>query len=115
VSNYQSINELIFEIMKEKTNKVLLRRAKKNITMDINLSKYLPTPELAKEFEEFQKLKTEEEKKAFQEKRRKNFENKTLTEQEEFLTASKMGLDSALKRTEELIEKVELGEVANLH
>ena len=80
----------------------------------MELSKYLPLPEMEREFEEFKKLKTVEEKKAFQEKRKAMFENKTPAEQQEYTAATKAGLKSAIDRCEEIIEKVELGEVANI-
>ena len=77
-------------------------------------SKYLPISEMEKEFEEFKKLKTVEEKKAFQERRKANFENKTTAEKSEYIAASKVGLKSTVERSEEIIEKIELGEVANI-
>ena len=80
----------------------------------MELSKYLPLPEMEKEFEEFKKLKTIEEKKAFQEKRKVIFENKTPEEQQEYTAATKVGLKAAIDRSEEIIEKIKLGEVANI-
>ena len=78
------------------------------------LSKYLPTQEMDNEFEEFKKLKTIEEKKAFQDKRKANFKNKTVAEQKEYTAATKAGLKAAVERSEEIIERFELGEVANI-
>ena len=80
----------------------------------MELSKYLPLSEMEKEFEEFKKLKTVEEKKAFQEKRKAIFENKTPEEQQEYTAATKAGLKAAVERSEAIIEKIELGEVANI-
>ena len=77
-------------------------------------SKYLPISEMEREFEEFKKLKTVEEKKAFQEKRKANFENKTPEEQQEYTAATKAGVKAVIERCGEIIEKVELGEVANI-
>ena len=80
----------------------------------MDLSKYLPTPEMEKEFEAFKKLKTEEEKKAFQKKREESFANKTQAEQREYLAATAEGIKSAVTRCEEISERIELGEVANI-
>ncbi len=80
----------------------------------MDLSNYLPTAELLNEFEQFKKLKTEEERDAFQQQRALNFESKTTDEQQAYIAASKCGLDNTIKRCEEIITKVELGEVANI-
>ena len=80
----------------------------------MTLSKYLPLPEMGKEFEEFKKLKTEEEKRAFQAERIANFKSKTPKEQQEYAAATAEVVNSAVGRCEELIEKIELGEVANI-
>jgi hypothetical protein len=80
----------------------------------IDYSKYFPTPELQSEFEEFRKLKTEEEKIVFQRKRQKNFSSKTLEQQKEYAEASKKGLENAVNRSKELIAEIDLREIEKI-
>lgn len=75
---------------------------------------YLPNATLKEEFEEFRKLKTAEEKEALRKKIKEGFNKKTPEEQQAYIDASELGLKAIDNRVEELIEKVELGEVANI-
>ncbi|GHT53884.1 hypothetical protein FACS189451_06580 [Bacteroidia bacterium] len=77
-------------------------------------STYLPNSALKAEFEEFRKLKTTKEKDAFQKRIKAEFNKKTIEEQRAYMKASEMGLKAIGDRVEELIEKTELGEVANI-
>jgi hypothetical protein len=77
----------------------------------IDYSRYLPSPELQAEFEEFRKLKTEEEKTEFQKKRQKTFSAKTLEQQNQYTEASKKGLGNAVKRSKELFTEIDLREI----
>jgi len=69
-------------------------------------SNYLPTPALRAEFEEFRKLKTAEEREAFQKKIRAEFDKKTPEEKQAYYEASKIGIMAIRDRVEELIEIV---------
>jgi hypothetical protein len=74
-------------------------------------SVYLPTPELQAEFEEFRKLKTEEEKTVFQKKRQKSFSSKTFEQQKAYAEASKNGMEKAIRRSRELLAEIDLREI----
>ncbi|MDR1224487.1 MAG: DUF5053 domain-containing protein [Tannerella sp.] len=80
----------------------------------MNHSTYLPHTVLIAEFEEYRKLKTVEEKEAFQKKIKAEFDKKTPEEQQAYTEASEKGLNAIGERVEELIEKVEMGEVASI-
>ena len=80
----------------------------------MDISNYLPTEELRKEFEEFQKLKTEDERQLFKQKRIQRFESKTEEERKAYLENSESGLNNAIKEAEDLIERVNLGEVSEM-
>jgi hypothetical protein len=82
--------------------------------MSIDKSVYFPNSALEAEFEEFRKLKTKNEKEAFQKERKESFDRKTPEEQKIFREASENTIKKVFERVEELIEKVELGEVANI-
>ena len=82
-------------------NKKPLQRGKKIQIM--RNSNYLPNSLLKAEFEEFRNLKTEKERKIFQQKRSSEFAKKTLEEQEEYIEASKNGIRAIGNRVEELI------------
>ena len=75
---------------------------------------YLPSSALKSEFEDFRKLKTENERERFLQNRKSEFVKKTFAEQQEYIEASKIGIKAIRNRVEELIAKVELGEVANV-
>ena len=79
----------------------------------MDLSMYLPTGELQMEFEEFRKLQSEEERQIFKQERLKRFETKTGDEKKAYIENSQKGLNNAMKESESLIERVNLGEVAN--
>jgi len=66
-------------------------------------SNYLPNSLLKAEFEEFRNLKTEKERKIFQQKKKSEFAKKTLEEQEEYMEALKNGIKAIGNRVEELI------------
>ncbi len=80
----------------------------------MDISNYLPTEELQKEFEEFLKLKTDEERQLFKQKRLQNFESKTEDEKKAYIENSESGLENAVKGAEDLLDRVNLGEVANM-
>lgn len=78
----------------------------------MDLSKYLPTPEMQAEFEEFKKLKTAEEKEAFKKARKSRFEAKPEDEKEEYRQKSEEGLKAAIDRAEEVLLIAQLGDLA---
>ena len=80
----------------------------------MDISNYLPTAELQREFEEFQKLKTEEERQLFKQKRLQNFESKTEDEKKAYIENSESGLSNSVKEAEVLLDRVTLGEVSNM-
>lgn len=79
----------------------------------MDLSKYLPTPEMQAEFEEFKKLKTGEEKEAFKKARMSRFEAKTAEEKEAYRQKSEEGLKAAIDRAEEVLLIAQLGDLAD--
>lgn len=78
----------------------------------MDLSKYLPSPEMQVEFEEFKKLKTPEEKEAFKKARQDRFEAKTESGKEEYLQKSEEGLRATIDRAEEVLLIAQFGELA---
>jgi hypothetical protein len=78
----------------------------------MEMTKYLPTPELRKEFEEFKTLKTVEEKKAFQQKRVANLANKSVDDANAYLEACNAGLKNTIQRAEEVIMAADIGALA---
>lgn len=78
----------------------------------MDLSKYLPTPEMQAEFAEFKKLKTVEEKEAFKKARQARFEAKSEDEKAEYRRKSEEGLKAALERAEEVLLIAQLGDLA---
>ena len=79
-----------------------------------DLSKYLPTAEIRKGFEEFKTLETEEEKRTFRERNKEAFEKMSEEEKAAYGKNMQEGLDAIGKRVDELYESVRLGEVAKL-
>ena len=80
----------------------------------MDLSTYLPTAELQAEFEAFRQLKTEEERLMFQRQRQQNFDTKTEAEKQSYIESTESGLYNAVQGAENLIERVNLGEVASM-
>ncbi|WP_234367825.1 DUF5053 domain-containing protein [Parabacteroides pacaensis] len=78
----------------------------------MDLSKYLPTPEMQAEFEEFKKLKTPEEKEAFKKARKARFDAKTEEEKAQYLQNSEEGLKATIDRAEEVLLIAQLGDLA---
>lgn len=66
---------------------------------------FLPTPELNLEFEAFKALKTDEERRAFQEERKAKVATMTPPEREAYLAASEAGLKATIKGSKAFIEK----------
>lgn len=77
----------------------------------MDLSKYLPSPEMQVEFEEFKKMKTSEEKEAFQKVRQDRFAAKTESGKEEYLQKSEEGLKATIDRAEEVLLIAQFGEL----
>ncbi|MDD4969245.1 MAG: hypothetical protein PHT07_07410 [Paludibacter sp.] len=73
-------------------------------------SKYLPTPEMQVEFEQYKNLKTEAERINFQENRAKRLENLSNEERTEYASASLAGLHATVQAAEEIILATKLGE-----
>lgn len=71
-----------------------------------NLNKYLPTSDLAAEFEKFKSL-TPQERESFQREREEHLEKMAESEREAYISASKQGLNETLKDAEAFIEKAE--------
>jgi hypothetical protein len=82
--------------------------------MQTNQFNYFPNQEVEVEFNAFNQLKTPEEKAAFFEKKKADFEKKTPEKKTAYHNDTKNGLEAIGKRVDELFEKVELGEVANI-
>lgn len=80
----------------------------------MDLSKYLPSAEMQAEFEGFKKLKTQEEKDAFQIARQARFEAKTEAEKEDYLHKSEEGLKATIDRADEVLLIAQFGELANV-
>lgn len=78
----------------------------------MDLSKYLPSPEMQAEFEEFKKLKTSEEKEAFKKNRQGRFESKTEVDKEDYMQKSEEGLKATIDRAEEVLLIAQFGELA---
>ena len=76
------------------------------------LSKYLPTAEMQAEFEQYKKLKTEAERRNFQENRAKRLETLSSTELKDYKNASFAGLNATVLAAEELILTTKLGDIA---
>lgn len=86
-----------------------------------NLEKYLPNAVLLEEFEQFRKLQTEEEKKAFQQERLAKMERMSEEDRKQYLADSKNGLETtlsscrdAISRADEMILKEKLGELPEI-
>jgi len=75
-------------------------------------SKYLPTPEMQAEFEQYKNLKTEAERSNFQENRAKRLETLTKEERTEYAGASLAGLQATVQAAEEIILATKLGDIA---
>lgn len=73
--------------------------------MDTN--KFLPTPELQEEFERFKKLRTDEEKKVFQEERQAKLDAMTEEEREAYLNISEAALKATINEAKNFIEKAD--------
>jgi len=75
-------------------------------------SKYLPTPEMQAEFEQYKKLKTEAERSIFQENRAKRLDTLSDAERSGYANTSLTGLHTTVQAAEELILATQLGDVA---
>jgi len=75
-------------------------------------SKYLPTAEMEAEFEQYKNLKTEEERRIFQEDRAKRLETLSHEARSEYANASLTGLNATVQAAEELILATKLGDIA---
>ena len=78
----------------------------------MNYKDFLTNEEMIADFEIFKNLKTEEDKKAFDEYRQKKFNEKTESEKQQYLTDKELSMDKVRNRAEELLSIVQLGEVA---
>jgi uncharacterized protein with HEPN domain len=94
------------------TNRKPLSGGAKKIIMETK--KYFFTPVLEEKFKEYRNLKTQKDKDAFLEKEKNDLEKKPLKERELYYDAVQKGVSAIGEHVEELIEKVELGEVANI-
>lgn len=70
-----------------------------------NLEKYLPNAAMLEEFEQFRKLQTEEEKKAFQQERLAKMERMSEENRKQYLADSKNGLEATLSSCRENIKQ----------
>lgn len=79
----------------------------------MDIEKYLPTPEMQAEFEEYKKLKSPEEKEAFDKARRAKFEAKSQKDKEDYMHASEEGLRATIDATEEVLLIAKFGDFAS--
>ena len=75
---------------------------------------FLTSDEMIADFEIFKNLKTEEEKKAFDEYCKNKFSEKTESEKQQYLIDKELSMDKVQNRAEELLSIVQLGEVADI-
>lgn len=69
----------------------------------MDLSKYLPTAEMQKEFEKFKALPTDEARKGFQLEREQRIDNMPEEERKAYLQAASLGMDATLKQAKNFI------------
>ena len=70
-------------------------------------SKLLPTPELQAEFERFKKLRTDEEKLAFQKERQSRLDAMTERERKAYLEVTEKALQETVKEARRFVERAE--------
>lgn len=80
----------------------------------MEILKYIPNFPIRTEFDEFRKLKTTEEKEAFKNKMKAEFDKKTPEEKQAYHDENKVGLLAIKNRVDELIKQVELENEAKI-
>ena len=75
----------------------------------MDTSKLLPTPELQAEFERFKKLRTDEEKLAFQKERQSRLDAMTERERKAYLEVTEKALQETVKEARRCVERAEDG------
>lgn len=73
----------------------------------MDTSKLLPTPELQAEFERFKKLRTDEEKLAFQKERQSRLDAMTERERKAYLEVTEKALQETVKEARRFVERAE--------
>lgn len=73
----------------------------------MDTSKLLPTPELQAEFERFKKLRTDEEKLAFQRERQSRLDAMTERERKAYLDVTEKALQETVKEARRFVERAE--------
>lgn len=73
----------------------------------MDTSKLLPTPELQAEFERFKKLRTDEEKLAFQKERQSRLDAMTGRERKAYLEVTEKALQETVKEARRFVERAE--------
>ena len=73
----------------------------------MDTSKLLPTPELQAEFERFKRLRTDEEKLAFQRERQSRLDAMTERERKAYLDVTEKALQETVKEARRFVERAE--------
>lgn len=73
----------------------------------MDTSKLLPTPELQAEFERFKRLRTDEEKLAFQKERQSRLDAMTERERKAYLDVTEKALQETVKEARRFVERAE--------
>ena len=73
----------------------------------MDTSKLLPTPELQAEFERFKKLRTDEEKLAFQKERQSRLDAMTERGRKAYLEVTEKALQETVKEARRFVERAE--------
>ena len=73
----------------------------------MDTSKVLPTPELQAEFEHFKKLKTDEERLAFQKERQARLDAMTAQDRKAYLAVTEKALQETVKEAQRYVERAE--------
>lgn len=74
---------------------------------NMDTSKLLPTPELQAEFERFKRLRTDEEKLAFQRERQSRLDAMTERERKAYLDVTEKALQETVKEARRFVERAE--------